>query len=72
MNNEKIEQIIKDLQERYNELSDWWEKKLWEAEVDIAYQMVQDFADKNGISFAEAWRILNLTDENEDEEEYEE
>lgn len=69
MDNKKIEQNLKDLQERYNELEDWWEKKLWEAEVDIGYQMVQDFADAKGITFAEAWKILNATDEDDEDEE---
>lgn len=62
---EKIEAIINEiLKKRYDELNDWFDKKIWEAEIDMGYEALKDFAEQNGISEVEAWKLLT---EDEDE-----
>ncbi|GIW67930.1 MAG: hypothetical protein KatS3mg096_798 [Candidatus Parcubacteria bacterium] len=57
---EKIEQIINQiLKKRYEELEDWLDKKLYEAELDLGYEALSDFAKENGITEFEAWKLLN-------------
>lgn len=65
MKDKKIEEIIQYIEERYYDIQDWLDKKIWEAEVDLAYQAIEEEAKRRGVPESEIWRELMEIEEAE-------
>ncbi len=59
----KIEQVLDNLLHKYQERQDLVDKLMYDAELDLVYDAVSDYAVQKGITFEEAereiYRMLN-------------
>ncbi|GIW67853.1 MAG: hypothetical protein KatS3mg096_721 [Candidatus Parcubacteria bacterium] len=68
MDKEKIEQIIQQAEELYENMNDWLDKYLQDFELDEGFLLLEEWAKKNGLTREQAIEFLRSGDNSYDAE----